>query len=384
MRKRAWLPDQLLRDREPGDPQYQPERRTGRTPGDAGLTANYGECHILAPRGECGIHCRAAQIAMDNGRILSILYVYDSQLRSDASLYGVKICGGDVPTCRQSAVAVVLRRYPLLSGCDAIANHDVVRHLAGSSAEVAWAAVHGGYLVAAPLDDYVGRAAFYAGDLDRKITWVCRQLVRPGDQVLDIGANLGLVSMILARLVGPTGRVDAFEPNPVMCDLIERAIDRNGVRNVRLHRTALGAEAGELTLSVPRGHAGAASFLPELRYAEQDGMTVPVGTLSEIMSHSTDRARLVKIDVEGFEPQVLAGAADYFDRLPPETVLFELYDRNPVNHPTVRFHLDRGYRIFAIPRALMWLRLRPLDGRIRCHDYLAVHPDVPLEPRLCA
>jgi FkbM family methyltransferase len=169
-----------------------------------------------------------------------------------------------------------------------------------------------------------------------------------------------------------------------MCDLIERAIERNGVRNVRLYRTALGAEAGELTLSIPRGHAGAASFLPELRFAEQDDMPVPVGTLSEVMSHRTDRARLVKIDVEGFEPQVLAGSTDYFDRLPPETVLFELYDPDPIGHPTVRFHLDRGYRIFAIPRALIRLRLRPLDGQTSCHDYLAVHPDAQLEPHLYA
>lgn len=280
-----------------------------------------------------------------------------------------------MPTYRQSFMAAILRRYPLLSGCGTIANHDVVRRLAGPSDEVAWAAVHGGYLVAAPLDDYVGRAAFYVGELDRKITWVCRRIVRNGDHVLDIGANLGLVTMILAKLVGPSGRVDSFEPIPAMCDLIERAVERNGVEHVHLHRTALGAEAGELTLSVPHGHAGAASFLPELRLADQDELRVPVRTLSEVMADSATRVRLMKIDVEGFESRVLAGGADYFDRLPPEAVLFELYDPDPVGNPVVRFHLDRDYRIFAIPRSNMRLRLRPLDGTVRCHDYLALHRD---------
>ncbi len=280
-----------------------------------------------------------------------------------------------MPTYRNSILAAVVRRYPLLSGCGSIANHRVTRRLAGSSDEVVWATVYGGYQVAAPLDDYVGRAAFYAGELDRKITWVCRRLVRPGDHVLDIGANLGLVTMILARLVGPAGRVEAFEPIPAMCDLVERAIERNQLHNVELHRMALGAETGELVLSVPRGHAGAASFLPEQRYAEQDEVRVPVRTLSEIMSGSTDRARLVKIDVEGFESQVLAGGAEYFDRMPPEAVLFELYDNDPVDHSTVRFHLDRGYRIFSIPRSFVHLTLRPFDGHSRGHDYLAVHQD---------
>ena len=75
-------------------------------------------------------------------------------------------------------------------------------------------------------------------------------------------------------------------------------------------------------MSVLRGHAGGASSLPELRFADKDDMAVPVGMLSEIVSHSMDRARLVKIDVEGFEPLVLAGATDYFDRLLPESVLW--------------------------------------------------------------
>lgn len=282
-----------------------------------------------------------------------------------------------MPTYRQEMVAAVARRYPLLSGCGSVANHRLVQRLAGSGSgdEVAWAKVYGGYQVAAPLNDYVGRAAFYTGDLDRKITWICRRIVRPGDQVLDIGANLGLVTMILAKLVGPTGRVDAFEPIPAMCDLFEQAIERNQLSNVRLHRVALGTEAGEFTLSVPHANAGSASFLPERRMTEQYEVHVPMCTLSEAMSGSSTRARLMKIDVEGFEPQVLAGGAEYFDRLPPETVLFELVDLDAADHPAVRFHLDRGYRLFSIPRSLVRMRLQPFDGQTRSHDYLAVHPD---------
>jgi FkbM family methyltransferase len=280
-----------------------------------------------------------------------------------------------MPTYRQSLLAAVVRRYPLLSGCGRLANHNVVQRIAGISAEVAWAPVHGGYQVAAPLDDLIGRAAFYAGDLDRKITWVCRRLVRPGDRVLDIGANLGLVTMVLAKLVGPTGHVEAFEPIPKMCDLLQQAIVHNGLRNVRLHRMALGAEAAELPLFVPPGHAGSASFLPERRSPDQEEIVVPVRTLSEIMSGARDRVRLVKLDVEGYEPQVLDGGAEYFDRTPPEAVIFELYSEHPAEHPTMRFHRDRGYQVFTIPRALVRMRLRQFDGAYDGHDYLAVHHD---------
>ena len=155
-------------------------------------------------------------------------------------------------TFRQSAVASVTRRYPLYSGCGSLANHRIIRRLAGPGIKTEWGRVHGGYWVAAPLTDYVGRAVFYSGELDRKITWVCSRLVRPGDTVLDVGANLGLVTFVLAAQVGQTGLVHAFEPIPEMCDLLERGISKNGLRNVQLHRMALGAETGHLTLSVPR------------------------------------------------------------------------------------------------------------------------------------
>jgi FkbM family methyltransferase len=272
-----------------------------------------------------------------------------------------------MPTLRQSGIAAITRRYPLHSGCGSLANHRFVQWLAGPGTEVAWAKAHGGHWVAAPLDDYVGRAVFYSGELDRKITWVCSRVVCKGDTVLDIGANLGLVTFILSAQVGSTGRVHAFEPIPAMQELIDRGIARNAISNVRLHRIALGSEPSELTLSVPRGQAGSASFVKNRHFAESDEIRVPVRTLSEVMvKQEAHKIRLVKIDVEGFEPQVLAGATDFFARTPPDTVLFEL----------MRTLSEFGYGFFSIPRKLFHMRLQRFPetyvgkGAIG-HDFLA-------------
>lgn len=240
--------------------------------------------------------------------------------------------------------------------------------------------MHGGYWVAAPLTDYVGRAVFYSGELDRKITWVCSRLVRPGDTVLDVGANLGLVTFVLAAQVGPRGLVHAFEPIPEMCDLLERGISKNGLRSVQLHRMALGAETGHLTLSVPREHAGSASFVENLGSENCYRIRVPVRTLSEVMEEQEARpVRLVKIDVEGFEPQVLDGAKDFFTRTPPDAVLFELWGSGGGDlreHPTIRALAGHGYGFFSIPKRLFRMRLRrvPADGLVTSgigHDFLA-------------
>jgi FkbM family methyltransferase len=284
-----------------------------------------------------------------------------------------------MPTARQTFVASITRRYPFYSGCGRLANHRAVQRLAGPSDEIAWARVHGGYRVAAPLSDHVGRAIFYSGELDRKITWVCSRLVRPGDTVLDIGANLGLVSFILSSMVGTSGQVHAFEPNPRMQTLIEQAMARNGVRNIQLHRMALGARDDELTLTVPRENAGAASLVTTRRATDDTEMVVSVRTLSSVMADlDTDHIRLVKIDVEGFEPEVLAGAADIFARRPPDSILFELNDSHgPLcDHPTVRALSDLGYGFFSLPLKLVRMGARRLDPRrvdqpVRGHDFVA-------------
>jgi FkbM family methyltransferase len=284
-----------------------------------------------------------------------------------------------MPTGRQRIVASITRRYPLYSGCSRLANHPVVHRIAGVSTETAWARVPGGYWAAAPLADYVGRAIFYLGELDRKVTWVCSRLARSGDCVLDIGANLGLVSLTLSALVGPTGQVHAFEPTPLMQSLIEQAIERNGVTNIKLHRLALGAQHGQLMLSVPSGNAGAASLVAARRRPDSTDVLVPVRTLSSVMAdQNVDHVRLVKMDVEGFESKVLAGAVEFFSRRPPDAVVFELndYPGDLRHHPTIVALSSLGYGFFTLPRRLTRMRalqLSPQDlGSVpRSHDLVA-------------
>lgn len=286
-----------------------------------------------------------------------------------------------MPSARQALVASIMRHYPLYRGTTRISGSPIFRHLTGSNGGVAWAKVYGGYEVAAPLDDYVGRLTYYFGDLDRKITWACSRLVRPGDVVLDVGANIGLVTFILSSIVGSEGLVHAFEPNPEMCSLIEQSITRNSVKNIVLHHMALGAQDGDLILSVPSGNAGAASLVTARQTRSGKTMTVPVHTLSSIMADQpADHIRLVKLDVEGFEPDVLTGAADLFTRRPPDTILFELNDcpaRDLPDHPTIQLISGLGYGFFRLPPGrLTHMRALQFDphkttNREKIHDFVA-------------
>jgi FkbM family methyltransferase len=234
--------------------------------------------------------------------------------------------------------------------------------------------------VLASLDDYVGRSAFYLGELDRKITWICKRIVRPGDVVLDIGANIGMVSVWLAKLVGPAGIVHAFEPNPLLCERLVAAIGRNGLSNLKLHPFALGSVAGELSLCIPDGNAGAASVVMHRDPARSRTITVPVQRLADVArQEGIGSIRFIKLDVELFEAEVLEGARELFERSRPESILFEMNGeiRGSVgDEPVIRILKEHGYDFFVVPRRKVWMGLERFDPdtvrHLRCHDVLAV------------
>lgn len=288
-----------------------------------------------------------------------------------------------MPTLRQKLLADLLHRYPFASGCATLANHPIVQALAGTCNELVWAHSPGGR-IRCSLSDYVGKAIYYTGDLDPKISWIVRQLVRSGHVALDIGANIGVVTLLLARQVGTRGRVYAFEPNPSVARLLEQSITENALHNVVLEKYALGNEPGLMALSVPRDNAGAGSLV---RDRGPDSMTVmvPVNTLASFaQERNLDRLDFIKIDVEGFESRVFSGGLDVLKQLQPPAILFELNEADAHLPDGEAFELLReaGYGFFAIPKCLVRMRVSRFDASSRggaVHDFLAVPLGRPYE-----
>ena len=199
----------------------------------------------------------------------------------------------------REAVAQVTRNYPFYSGAGLLANHPLLKLLVPDSPELAWAKTAGGELQVL-LDDHVGRAIYYFGDLDPKVSWVVQQLVKPGDCVLDVGANFGILTLLMSKLVGAQGKVHSFEPNPLLCKALSATLAHNGAANVQLHHFALGAEDGELQLHVPKGNFGRGSLVSNSEHGFES-RTVPVKRLDDFaFDQGVSKIALMKIDVEGF------------------------------------------------------------------------------------
>lgn len=286
--------------------------------------------------------------------------------------------GKILPNLRQVTTAAITRNYPFYSGCGSCANSRIVKLMSGSQGGKAWCRVPGGEVLA-DLNDYVGRAAYFVGDLDRKITWICKQIVRRGDTVFDIGANIGMVTVLLSDLVGANGTVHSFEPNPALSNDLEQTIERNKMGNTKLHPIALGAEKGTLELIVPKGNKGAASLVRNKGNADCNIVNVPVMPLDALCNdEKINSIRLIKIDVEGFERDVFLGAEQVLTTIRPDAILFELNERTQnqfSEEPLIKLLHSFGYGFLAIPKSIFQMKLKiwdiESDQVVTGHDFLA-------------
>ncbi len=171
------------------------------------------------------------------------------------------------------------------------------------------------------------------------------ELVGPGDLVVDAGAYRGVFTTRLSELVGPAGRVLAFEPNPECVRRLEQIAGAAG--NAVVHASALSDVPGVAVLHVPvrsgarldgLGHLGDGADGDEI------ALSVPTVTLDEVLDGEDSRVRFVKCDVEGHELAVLRGAANVLeDERPTLLVEIEWRHAGEAMHETFELLRAAGY-----------------------------------------
>ncbi|MEO8557477.1 MAG: FkbM family methyltransferase [Rhodospirillales bacterium] len=188
-------------------------------------------------------------------------------------------------------------------------------------------------------DEFIGRSYEAYGEMNENEVRLQCSLVAPGDVVLDIGANIGVNVIPLAKRVGAQGKIIAFEPQRIVHQMLCANLALNGLTNVVAHWAAVGAQAG--TICVPPIDYNALGNFGGIALRDKQGEAVPIVTVDQL---ALDRCRLIKIDVEGMELEVLQGAGQTIDRLRP-LLYFEnnLEEKSP---PLVANLLARGYRLY--------------------------------------
>jgi len=195
--------------------------------------------------------------------------------------------------------------------------------------------------------DDVGWTLYAYGCLDYWDERVINGMLTPGCICFDIGAHIGYYSLLLSRWVGHTGRVFSYEPMPYTYSFLERNLQHNAALNVRAEQAAAGSRDGVVRMEFP--NSGRLSWCT---VSDSGDVHVRCTTIdSEVSRLALDRVDFVKIDTEGYELQVLAGAESTIKQLRPK-IMFEVnrkaLERHGVSPAKVReFFLSHNYGLFV-------------------------------------
>jgi len=221
-------------------------------------------------------------------------------------------------------------------------------------------------------DEYHGRILWLVGSNDWKVSRTVNALLRSGDVLLDIGANLGSIGFEALARVGKTGAVHLFDPQTDIADRLEAAIRKENLDRVQVHRVALSNEDGQATLAGPSKHRGMATILsadeldrPRER-SEVVEMREAAGYLRDLVA---GRSFGVKIDIEGAEPRVLPGVFE----LPG--LRFVVFEGDQNQRWLWDFFTDKGFAVFGLARTLLRPRVVPVtsfEDWAAFHDFVAV------------
>jgi FkbM family methyltransferase len=171
--------------------------------------------------------------------------------------------------------------------------------------------------------------------------------IKPGDVVLDVGAHIGCFTLKAAKEVGPEGRVVSFEPSSENFRLLTLNVNSNDYSNAKLFNVAVGSAPGTAKLNLG-SRKGTNSLLSDAGVEKVGIEEVPIRTLDSIADElKLTKVSFVKIDVEGFELEVLKGGRNILASSHP-SIAMETHDFGPSEEEIGNYLRTFGYVVRTI------------------------------------
>ncbi|MGX9964209.1 FkbM family methyltransferase [Roseomonas sp. F4] len=156
-----------------------------------------------------------------------------------------------------------------------------------------------------------------SGEWERQVEALLRQLLKPGDRVVEVGASMGYHTLAMAQAVGATGHVHSFEANPRVLALLKDSVMVNGFGDrVTVHEAAALAEPGRIAFAVHPAQIGSGHVARSSSLEDYPERFEARGVRIDDVLHDLPEARLMRLDCEGSEPQALRGAEALIRRSP--------------------------------------------------------------------
>lgn len=201
---------------------------------------------------------------------------------------------------------------------------------------------------------------------EKEETDYLQYVLKEGDIFIDIGANVGLFSLLASEIVGNKGSVVSFEPSPITAARLIENTKLNNLKNIYIRNVGLSDKKGNLTFYVSKnGYDAWNSFAPSQDNKLEKTISVPTSTLDlELLNVDKSRVKLVKIDVEGWEKFVLYGGKDFLLNYSP-IVMVEFTEENTFNagypvHEIYDIMKNFGYEWYIIKEGKLVLESKRL------------------------
>jgi FkbM family methyltransferase len=201
-------------------------------------------------------------------------------------------------------------------------------------------------------NDVVSKSLFWLGEFDPWVNHALRRLARPGDTVVDVGANIGATALCLAQSVGGTGKVIAFEPFPRHLDKLRANVEGNHLKQIIIQPIALYSSPGMLRMSMPdESHQG----MTHVGGSGENTRLVEADTFDRVIQRlGAVSVTVCKIDVEGHEQHVLDGMEQTLSTGLIQSFVFE-HHRNSgdseTDNPVLNQFLQNDYRVFRLHKS---------------------------------
>jgi FkbM family methyltransferase len=220
--------------------------------------------------------------------------------------------------------------------------------------ELSW----GGVIKVQP-HEIVGRALWHAGCSDLAVSETLWRLLEPGETAVDVGANIGALTALMAARVGPKGKVLAYEPHPEIFRQLTDNIEswqREADAPIRAYRVALSNYHGAGWLTLPPAFQ-ANHGLATLALGKETEVSLPV-QVEQLDDLVRDRVGALKLDIEGHELLALQGAERLLSNRQIRDIVFEEHGEYPT--PVTQLLEAHGYAIFNLGQHLWGLKPTPM------------------------
>jgi FkbM family methyltransferase len=193
--------------------------------------------------------------------------------------------------------------------------------------------------------DFIQRRVYYFNMFEPNLSHYILGLVKPGDHVLDVGANVGYMTLLLSSIVGNSGRVVAIEAAPATYEMLLRNLQLNETSNVVPLNVAATNEA--CTVELITGEKNNSGTNSIRRTAGNGSVTVKGDALSKMNEIDHDKIKFIKIDVEGSEAPIIQDIVDTLAAYPRlQSIAVEL---TPSSSHLLTQLQNKGFRAYSFP-----------------------------------